>query len=76
MLIVESKSKLNQLQKVDIALQELVLIVRGTPELPNRLSNHSRKLCVLNSIFLISREQKRLNDTLPWPRRGTCERVS
>ena len=46
-LVVERHSQLNQLQQVHVALQQLVLIVRGTLEFTDGLSHDSRKLSVL-----------------------------
>ena len=46
-LVVKCHSQLDQLEQVHIALEQLILVVGGTLELPNWFSYHSRKLCVL-----------------------------
>ena len=47
MFIVECETQLYQLEQIDIALQELVLVVRSTPELPNWFGHYPWELCVL-----------------------------
>lgn len=46
-LIHEREPKLDDLQEVDIAPQQLVLVIHCAPKLSNRSDNNSGELCVL-----------------------------
>ena len=45
--VVECDAKLYEFQQVDVALEQLVLVIGCAPELPDWPSDHSRELCVL-----------------------------
>ena len=46
-LVHEREPELDDLQEVDVAAQQLVLVVHGAAELANRSDHHTREFCVL-----------------------------
>lgn len=69
----EGEAELDDLQEVDVAPEQLVLVVHCAAELADGPDHHSRKLCVLvNTNNMTSVSQNKRNRIFLWK---TCEPV-